>query len=83
MGTDNDDRGPRITMTPLKMRVAAFLAWVHYDRLGRLVRAWIVPVSAIRPLYERYEQACGKAHLPWRDLVECPGARDVTTLLSI
>jgi hypothetical protein len=82
IGTDNGDRGPRITVTYLKVKVADFLAWVHYDELGRLVRAWIVPMSAIRPLYERYKQASGKAHLPWRALIDCPGARDVTKLLS-
>lgn len=78
IGTDNGERGPRITLTDLKMRTADFLAWAHYSRDGKLIRAWLIPISSIVGLYAKHRLSNGHAHLPWKALTTCRGAGDVT-----
>lgn len=82
LGTDNGERGPRITLTALKIATADILGWAHYDEDGELIRAWLVPIRSLVPLYAKYRQSNGQAHLPWEALTRCRGARDVTAYLA-
>jgi hypothetical protein len=78
-GTDSET--PRLTLNTAKMAGCHLVVVTHCDPAGNVVRSRIVRTRGLAPLYDRYQQKNGNAHIPWREIERLPGV-DITRKMA-
>lgn len=72
---------PRITLRRPPDGAYDHLAAVRLEQDRSFWRALILPTAALAPLYARYKQAKGIAHIPWEAAAAESAAEDITARL--